>query len=151
MTKTKKKKKAPAGVKARANKSERAMSDQQLIAGIQKNLGGMTSLVLEGQERKIADIVAMLQARLAASAPVAAAKASWLTLARAEQKLVADTQPVIDALRRYLVAVNGQTPKTVTEYGFVKPKRRAKKASAQKPQPPTPATPPPETPATAGK
>src|SRR5207302_1806802 len=57
--------------------------------------------------------------------PVDAAKAAWLVLAEKERLIVEETQPTLDALRKYLSVVDGGDTEKLADYGIVARKRRA--------------------------
>jgi hypothetical protein len=107
-----------------SSKTKRLVSDQKLIRGIKKNLGKSAALVLMGQKHTIGELLSMLEARVAAAEPVETAKGAWQALVAKERLIVGETQPVVDALRRYLVIVNGDVPSTLAKYGIAVRKRR---------------------------
>jgi hypothetical protein len=151
---------------SKQSKDTRATSDRKLAAGIQKLDAKSPPLVLRGKTMTIAEIISMLESRGTAAAAVVTAKAAFQAAVAAERTLVQQTKPYVDALRKYLVAVKGNAPETLAEYGIAERKPRvltseqlAQKASKAratrkahaiqqgvKPQPaasPAPAPPPP--------
>jgi hypothetical protein len=108
-----------------SNKTKRVMSDQKLIAGIKKNLAKSPALVLMGRKLTMGEILAMLEARVEAAGAVETSRGAWQALVVEERKTVDETEPFLDALRQYLVAVHGNAPGTLAEYGIAVHKRRA--------------------------
>jgi hypothetical protein len=106
------------------SKDKRVMSDSKLITGIQKILASSPPLEFSGKTMTIAEIVAMLEARITAAEPVVTAKAAWQAAAAQERELVQQTQPNVLALRAYLVSKFGQKPDQLAEFGLAPRKRR---------------------------
>jgi hypothetical protein len=100
-------------------------ADQELTAGMKASFDPKAALVLKGETHTVAELIAMLDARVAAVAPVAAAKDAWQALVDKERTLIEQTQPIVDALRQYLVITNGDKPGALTKFGMTTHKRRA--------------------------
>jgi hypothetical protein len=106
------------------SKDIRATRDSKLVAGIKKVLAASSPLPLGSKAMSIADIVSMLEARLAAAGPVVTAKEAWKAEVAKEQELVRQTEPTVSALRKYLEVAFGDKPETLAEFGIVvKPRR----------------------------
>jgi hypothetical protein len=110
---------------ASKGRKSRVTVDQELTAGMKASFDPKAALVLKGETHTIAELIGMLDARVAAAAPVAAAKDAWQALVDKERTLIEQTQPVIDALRQYLVIVNGDKPGALTKFGIATHTRRA--------------------------
>ncbi len=104
------------------SKEKRQVSDEKLVAGIEKHFAKSTSVVLKGGTHTVGEILAMLMARIAAGEPVAKAKSEWQALAAAERKVVDDTESVVDAFRDYLLTITDDSK--LADYGIVVHKRR---------------------------
>jgi hypothetical protein len=107
------------------SKDTRATRDSKLVAGIKKVLANSPPLPLGSQPASIADIVSMLEARLAAAGPVVTAKEAWKAEVAKERALLKQSEPTVSALRKYLEVAFGKNPETLAEFGIVVKQPRA--------------------------
>ncbi len=110
------------------SKDKRATSDSKLVAGIQKLLASSPPLPLHDKTMTIAEIISMLQARIAAGSPVVTAKAAWEAAVATERAYIQQTDAYVKSLRAYLAFVYGATPETLAEFGMAVRKRRVLKS-----------------------
>src|SRR5579864_2623897 len=95
------------------SKDNRATRDSKLVAGIKKVLASSPPLQLRSKAMSIAEIVSMLEARIAAGGPVVTAKEAWKVEVAKERALVRESEPDVAALRKYLEAAFGDKPNTL--------------------------------------
>src|SRR5262249_46765502 len=62
--------------------------------------------------------------RIAAAEAVVSARAAWMGLVAARRACVADTKPIVDALRKYIGAVHGSSMEALADFGILPTKRR---------------------------
>jgi hypothetical protein len=118
--------------KQRPNKTIRVVTDQKLIAGLQKHLGG-ASLVLGGKTYTALELVAFLQKRVDTKDAADAAHAVWLSRLEAERAAIAETKPIVSALRQYVLVTFGPNHDTLADFGIA-PRKQAVTTPAEKVQ-----------------
>jgi hypothetical protein len=105
------------------NKTSRMMRDQKLISGLQKHLGTSSGITLLGENRTIAQVVALLQARIDAAGPVAPAHAAWIALVKKERDVVASSDTLVSDLVKYVEVLFSTQPDVLADFGLA-PKSR---------------------------
>jgi hypothetical protein len=107
------------------SKEKRTASDGKLASGIEKYLSKATPIVLNGRKVSVKEMLAMLAQRAEAARLSEAGRGEWLAIVEKERTLVDETQPFVEALRAYLVAMFGKNPSALAECGIVIAKPRA--------------------------
>jgi hypothetical protein len=82
------------------NRTQRQTSDQNLIEGLKKHEQTLSSLVIGATPLKTADLIAILQARIAAAATAVSTKATWQTAVKADHDERAKTKTLVSSLRQ---------------------------------------------------
>jgi hypothetical protein len=108
-----------------SNKGNRIHQDQQLISGIQKHFGKSGVLVGNGEKHTASEMIGMLERRIEAAEPVAQAKAAWQNAVRAEQALLAESDPVVRDVRKYITLLHGSSLEVLADFGIFPKSRRA--------------------------
>jgi hypothetical protein len=98
--------------------------DDKVIAGIQKNLQGTSSLQLAGTTYSPADLVKLIPSRASQVGAVTAANATWHAAVAAEKELNAKLTTVIQALRQYALNAYGVTSPVLADFGFTATARK---------------------------
>ena len=91
--------------------------DQSLIAGIQKHFGTQT-FTIGKKSYAAADIITMLQGRVASGQAVVPAKASYQAAVQASRDELSATNPVIKAFVAIVQAMFNSTPDTLADFGL---------------------------------
>jgi hypothetical protein len=92
--------------------------DQQLLAGIDKDLQQIPSLYLNGTTYTPGSLAALIQSRIDAANQVQQAKAAWLGAVKAYQAIHGETVPIVRDLRSWLVAAFGPSAPELADFGF---------------------------------
>jgi hypothetical protein len=103
------------------NKIIETTDNNLLIAGIQKHLFSAT-LTLAGASYTGAALVALLEARVSAVGGSITAKAAYSAAVKAEEVELVETQAVVNALRRTLLAMYTDAS-TLGDFGLSPPKK----------------------------
>jgi len=120
--------------------------DQQVIAGVRKDLQGMPVLYLGGRTFTPATLEDYVQLRIAAATSVLVAKAAWLKAIGDYERIDADASVVIRDLKRFIVSSFGDDSAKLADFGFGwslrcrGPRRRKRRRSPSAPPPASPAT-----------
>ncbi len=94
--------------------------DQQILAGIQKDLQNVPSLLLGGTTYTPGSLAAFIQSRIDAVNQVATAKANWLNAVKTYQAINKEAKPVVRDLRNFLLAAFGENSPVLADFGFTK-------------------------------
>ncbi len=113
------------------NKTTATAGDNQIIAGITKDLKTVSSLVLAGATYTPVTLIQLIQSRVNLINQVAAARATWLDQARALEALNTQVHAVEMALKQYVINTFGKTSPLLADFGFA-PKQRTPLTAAQK-------------------
>jgi hypothetical protein len=113
------------------NKTTVTAGDNQIIAGITKDLKTVSSLVLAGTTYTPVTVIQLIQSRINLINQVAAARATWLDQARALEALNTQVHAVEMALKQYVINTFGKTSPLLADFGFA-PKQRTPLTTAQK-------------------
>ncbi len=92
--------------------------DEQLLAGISKDLQTMPSLFLGGTSYTPGSLATLIQSRIDAANAVSIALSSWLSAVHAYQAIDAQTTPVVNDLRDWVQAAFGQAAPELADFGF---------------------------------
>lgn len=92
--------------------------DQQVIAGVRKDLQGMPVLYLGGRTFTPATLEDYVQLRIAAATSVLVAKAAWLKAIGDYERIDADASVVIRDLKRFIVSSFGDDSAKLADFGF---------------------------------
>jgi hypothetical protein len=116
------------------NRSKQQAADQKLVDGLNKHAPTLTTVVIGGTPYKPADIIAILQARLAAANTVQSAKPSWQNAVKAEKDERAKTKSFVSGLRQALAVAFAGSIDALADFGLAPRKARVvspeKKAAA---------------------
>jgi hypothetical protein len=120
----------------RSRNSEIA-ADQSLIGGLTQHAATLPSFVVAGVSTTNADVIAKLQARIAAENAVPPARATWLAAVSAARSEVAATKSVVSAVKQAILAAFAGQADALGDFGLTPRKTRvmtpeAKIASAAK-------------------
>ena len=96
--------------------------DVQVIAGINKDLKTVKSLLLAGTSYTPVTLVTLIESRITAINEVAAARASWLAAVAAYDTLSTQVHAVEMGLKQYVFNAFGKTSPLVADFGFAAPK-----------------------------
>ena len=108
-----------------SNKANRINKDQQLISGIQKHFGKSGVLVANGEKHTASDIIGMLERRIQAAEPVTQAKGAWHNAVREEQNILAESDPVLRDVFKYITLLHGSSLEVLADFGIVPKNPRA--------------------------
>jgi hypothetical protein len=107
------------------NKTTQVTRDQQMIAGIEKHLNTVPSLIVAGKTYTPAQAVAVLQARIDAANAVSAAKATYVNLVQTQRTEAAQTKQFAAALRQAVYIMFSAAVDTLADFGISPHKTRA--------------------------
>jgi hypothetical protein len=92
--------------------------DEQILAGIGKDLQTMPSLLLGGTTFTPGSLTALIQSRVEAANAVDTAKANWLTAVKTYRALDTEIAPVVHDLRNWVAAAFGPNATQLADFGF---------------------------------
>jgi hypothetical protein len=104
------------------SKQTQQQRDQQILAGIQKDLQNVPTLLLGGTTYTPGSLTAFIQSRIVAANAVVTAKANWLGAVKTYQSLSTEAKPVIRDLRNFVLAAFGEASPQLADFGFTKRK-----------------------------
>jgi hypothetical protein len=104
--------------------SDLTAQDQKLASGLAKLLGTSPPLVLSGKSYTVADLTAVLNARVNALAAASAAEATWRGAAKAATTQIASTHQLVADLRQALLIMFKNAPDALEALGIPLPKQR---------------------------
>jgi hypothetical protein len=119
------------------NTQQTEIRDEQLLAGISKDLQTMPSLFLGGQAYSPGSLAALIQSRIDAANAVSTTMSAWLAAVHTYQAIDAQTTPVVRDLRNWVQAAFGQTAPELADFGFashsvaVPPRSRGRRPKAK--------------------
>jgi hypothetical protein len=99
------------------NTTKQYQADQALIAGIQKNNSG-SSFILQSSPQTAAQVVALLEARVAKANAVFTARAALHQAVLDSRAEDAQTAGLVKDLRQTLLAMYSTSPQTLGDYGL---------------------------------
>jgi hypothetical protein len=101
------------------SKQNTQSKDQQILAGIQKDLQNVPSLLLGGTTYTPGSLAAFIQSRIDAVNAVITAKANWATAVQTYKTINAEAKPVVRDLRNFVVAAFGEASPVLADFGFI--------------------------------
>jgi hypothetical protein len=101
-------------------------------AGVTKYFGGATQVTLRGKAWKPTDIDAALVAAIADGDTTDAAKAAWRSAVTTGKASRALAVALLAALKALVLAIYGDDPKVLGDFGFEVPKGHGKVPAAEK-------------------
>jgi hypothetical protein len=107
-------------------------ADQKMMDGIKKHESTLTSFTVAGMSYKTADILGILQQRLATAHTAETTRATWLTAVKADKDERAKTRPVVSGVRQTLQVMFGGSTDTLAEFGLKPRKPRAPRTPEEK-------------------
>src|SRR5215472_3950309 len=111
------------------SKSARQDADRLLIGGIKKDLGAVTSVMVNGVSYAPAQIITMLQQEIDATDAVGPAHAAWMAAVAAQRAVTNTLRTIKSALRSFVVNMFGKGSPVLADFGYTK--------TPQKPSPET--------------
>ena len=106
------------------NRTDQMLADQRLIDGFTRHAAIVTSVVIDGVVMSSKDIIAMLQARIAASQAATTARATWQALVVADEAEHARTRTATAGLRQAMMVAFGRQLDTLADFGLAPRKVR---------------------------
>jgi hypothetical protein len=106
------------------NRSDSLAGDQKLIDGLNKHATTISTLVIGGAAYKSADIIAILQARIATANGARDARPAWLAAAKADQDERAKTKTFVSGLRQALEVAFAGSIDGLADFGLAPRKPR---------------------------
>jgi hypothetical protein len=111
--------------------------DQKMIAGIDKHLKSLPSILIGSQNMTPAAIIQIFQDRIATGQRAQSARAAWLETVKADRSKRAQTAPIVAAFKRAVEGVFYDATSTLDDFGLTpvkKPKTKVdtKAAAAAK-------------------
>jgi hypothetical protein len=116
---------------SRTNHIGNQAADQKLCDGIKNNPQSFPLVIVGGKPVAAADAVAMLQARIDATARIAPAKTAWLGAVKAARDERARSLAVITAVRQAILAAFADSVDTLGRYGLKPRKQRVTSPQTQ--------------------
>jgi hypothetical protein len=110
--------------RAKVRKDRRIQDDRRLIDGILAHFAASDAIVLRGKRYTRDDLVRLLQQRIDVTPPIERARAAWRALVAKERAVLAETNPVVTLLRRYIQLVHGDAHEVLAKFGMKPDKRR---------------------------
>jgi len=92
-----------------------------IAAGVQKNLAGQATVLLDGVPTKPDAIIAICTALMVAAKAVASLKAAWIAAVSTQKAAIAAFDAMEASLHRYVVSASGPSSPLLVDYGW-KPK-----------------------------
>lgn len=115
----------------KTNRTTQQGKDQQLIAGIQKDLTSTKSIPLGATTYTPTTLAAFIQSRIDAVNEVITAKAAWQNAAKAYKALDAQANVVVHDLKQYVIGAFGTASPKLADFGFT-PRKKAVLTPEQK-------------------
>jgi hypothetical protein len=113
-------------------KQTKVQRDRDAIAGIEKHFARSEKLLLDGVRYASADLVEILDERIALSEAVVAAKAAWQEAMRKERENAAKTERVVASLRKALHVMFGKDVESLVDFGVTPHKERRPLSAEEK-------------------
>jgi hypothetical protein len=114
------------------NRTQQQTGDQGLITGFKKHEQTITSLVVAGTSYKTADIIGILEARIAARNAAVSSKATWQADVKADHDERAKTKAFVAGLQQAVRVAFGGSIDMLADFGLKPHKTRAPRTPAQK-------------------
>jgi len=115
----------------RPTKTNKTIRNAKAIAGTQKHLMNLASIILNGAAFTPAQIIALLQAESDSIVAFDAADGQRKKAVATEKAASAAANPVFVTFRREVVNMFATQPETLADFGFVPPKKRVVSPATQ--------------------
>ena len=115
-----------------STKDQQQTVDQNLVAGLQKHVATLPSLLIAGTTIPTTSIISTLQSRLAARANTAATLAAYHTALAAEEATIAQSKAVVSGTKQGLKVMFAGQLAQLGDFGMKAPKPRAPLTPEQK-------------------
>jgi hypothetical protein len=116
---------------AKQSKSEKIISDTQLLAGIQKYLPN-TTLTIQAAPESTAQVATVLQARITKIQAVLTARAALHSAVLAATQEVSSTEPFVQDVRLAVLAMYSTSPSILGDFGVSARKQRTPLTTEQR-------------------
>jgi hypothetical protein len=100
------------------NKAEKANRNRLMIAGVQKHYGANDTILVDGVPTKQTDIVARLQAPVAAADSTATSEAAFHKAVADEKAANATADATFQGLKSYFLSIYATSTETLADYGL---------------------------------
>jgi hypothetical protein len=100
------------------NKAEKANRNRQMIAGVQKHYGVKDTILVDGVATKQTDIVARLQAPVAAADLTTTNEAAFHKAVADEKTANATADATYQGLKSYYLSIYASSTETLADYGL---------------------------------
>ena len=114
------------------NRAQHQDADQKLIDGLNKHAQTVPSLMIGGTSYKTADVIGILQARIAAAKTPVLSRASWQTDVQADRDERAKTKAFVSGLRQALQVAFAGAIDTLADFGLKPRKTRTPRTPEEK-------------------
>jgi hypothetical protein len=101
-----------------STRDKRIADDEKLIAGLRKHVGKTGTIAFAGEKFHVADLISLLQSRIDSATAIIPARAEWRLRVQADKRRRAETNRIVKALRRYLVAVHTGSLDVLADFGI---------------------------------
>src|SRR5260370_19140161 len=102
-----------------ANRLNRKAADQKLADGLTKQRQALAALMIGGASHTVDDILAILQARLAAAVAAESTRATWQTAVKADRDERAKTKTFVSGLRQALLVAFAGSIDARADFGLM--------------------------------
>jgi hypothetical protein len=116
---------------SKTSKTARQDADRLLIAGITKDLSNVTSVPSGGKTYSPAQLIALLQAEIAATDNVGQTHAAWLASVVAQKAATDGLTTIKSELHSFVVATFGPTSPVLADFGYVTKQRKTPTAAVK--------------------
>jgi hypothetical protein len=106
------------------NRTSEMAADQKMIDGLTKHAAALPSFLIAGVPTTTTDIIAKLQARIAAEKAVPPARATWQATVQQARSQIAATKSVVSAVKQALLAAFQGQVETLADFGLTPRKVR---------------------------
>jgi len=114
------------------NRTQQQAADQKLMDGITKHEQAISSLTIGGVAYKTADILAILQARIATANTTLSTRATWQSAVAADKGELTKTKTIVSGVRQAIQLMFAGSVDTLADFGLKPRKARAVRTPAQK-------------------
>ena len=120
------------GTKPKFNRVEQLTADQALVDGLTKYADKLSALMVGGAPVKVADVVAALNAEIAAENAVAPAKATWEAAVQAAKDQRAKTKATLTGVKQSIQLMFAGQAEALGDFGLKPRKEPAPRTPQQK-------------------
>jgi hypothetical protein len=113
----------------RTTKKDRVVTDQEIVAGLQKHLGKTGKLLVDGTSYSVGELLTVLTRRIAVTGKVVEAHAAWRACVAAERETMNETASFIGKLRQAIVVAMGTSSPSLGDFGLA-PRQKARPLTA---------------------